>query len=244
MRWGPKLASIGAVIAAASAHTPPGEACVEIVPTLVKPDGVAAPNTHVWIFGPAGALLAGGSFALVPTADPARPVPVTARSWESSMVVELTPRAPLATGARYEVWGYPRRRDGKPQAPLLLQTFRVDGPADTTAPAAPSLTLAEQHHPIGSCRDWVAIHGTPAPDPEGELLYAVWLAVDGRVSYEAPPTAIVRWPAPSSIEPRPVLGVAPAFLGPPTSAWRAGVRSIDAAGNLSIPVEISVAVAR
>lgn len=243
MRWGARLGVLGALTCAATALAPRGEACVEIVPTLVLPEGVAPPDAHVWIVGPSGPLLAGGSFALVPTAEPSRPLPVVARSWESSMVVELVPRGPLSPGARYEVWGFPRPRDGKAQPPLLLQTFRVEGGDDTTPPPAPKLSFAEQYHPLDSCRDWVAIHGTPASDPSGELLYAVWLAEDGRIAYDAAPTAIVRWRAPSTVEPHPPLAISPALRGAP-GAWRAGVRTIDVAGNLGAPVEIPVSRAR
>lgn len=220
-----------------------GEACVEIVPSVVLPADGAPLDTHVWVVGLQLPLYAGGTFAVVPSDDASHPVPLSLRAWESSAVFELVPREPLRPTTQYEVWAFPAARAGKQAPPLLLSAFRTGDGAGREPPPAPKLLDAEEHVPIGSCPPWIGARGAAVPGAT-ELLYGAWLSDEtGRIRYDAPPAQIVRWPRPSDLDRAPPLAIShrlPRLKG----SWRVGVRAIDAAGRLSAPVELTVARGR
>jgi len=216
-----------------------GEACVEIVPATVLPADGAPLDAHVWVVGMQLPLYGGATFAVVPSDDAAHPVPISLRTWESSQIFELVPREPLRAKARYEVWAFPKPRDGKAAAPLLLSVFRSGEAATREPPSAPKLTEAGEHVPLGSCPVWIGARGEPAVGAT-ELLYGVWLSDEaGRIRYEDPPAHLVRWARPSENDPRPALAVSHR-LPHRRGTWRLGVRAVDAAGRLSAPTELPI----
>jgi hypothetical protein len=220
-----------AMAAATIAMTDDASACSEVVPAIVLPRSTPAPaNAHVWVQGLELSLFDGASFVVVPSDDASSPVDLDMRTWTTSMVWELVPRARLREGARYEVWGVPRGK--KPKPPILLGTFRTNMDDDKTPPSAPKLTRSEERTPLGSCSTWIAIEGTPGSDSSGETMHAVWMSdPEGRLAYHEPPAQVLMWTDREAA----------------LHAWfkhkgkrRIGVRAVDVAGNVSDAAEIDV----
>jgi hypothetical protein len=221
---------------------PEADACIVLPSAGVLPGaGAPAPrNTRVWAVGLSQALPAGATLTLVASRDRARPVPLSARLWETSGLHELWPASRLEADERYELWATPRGAPlprQRPRPPVLVGTFRTGSTDDVTPPSPPRLTRAERVVPLVDCAPFIAVEGVAGADASGEVLHAVWFAEAGaELRYGQPPARLERWSGATPLERAPRLEL----HGLPASTGRLGVRAVDVAGNLSDPVEIEV----
>ena len=244
MRGATILVTMGLGVGLASlTATHAARACFRLAPELALPNSAAAPrNAHVWVRGAMPELNAGATFALVAPGSAEPPPLLDMRQWVYGELFELVPRAPLAAGARYDLWARPHKAPWAPNgaaapSPVLLGTFRTGTGTDTTPPAAPAVRNAILRPQAASCRAALLLQVAPDVTPGGGVLYAVWIGDrTGHIAYETPPTELASIEQVSFDRSESTLEL----LAAPKTGSRVGVRALDEAGNLSDPVERTV----
>lgn len=243
------LVAVAAVVVSAPRRA---DTCIITYPRLVVPGAApAAIDSRIWLFNHFYRLAGNPSFErsgadfdadFVLREVGGGEIAVGVREWCPGVVVEITPRAKLAPGKRFEVWLAPKA--SKP-TPVRLTTFITGTEEDHGAPGKPRVVGARYDKATGVCGSFDAIQliGAGATDPQGgEVLYAMWQAgPDGTIRYDREPIAILP-PWPTSSGP---LRIERETCRPDFGTWAAshpklGVRAMDASGNLGEPVELKV----
>jgi hypothetical protein len=230
------LLPIAALLPLTLAAASDAPACSIVLPTVVIPGSATAPlNTHVWVLDVEWVTRdALQTFALrsAPGGDGGAGASVAVETfvyagWASS--IEMVPRAPLAPSSRYEVWAVGSH-------PHLVGSFMTGDAPARVAPAPPQFR-SPQFGLTWSPECGVAeleVPVVPPDDAPGSALYALYYAdATGAVRYDRPPDGL----APAATRGRPLLAYAAGHEL--TKVSRIGVRAVDAAGNVSTPVEIT-----
>ncbi|HEV8323487.1 MAG TPA: hypothetical protein VG389_17860 [Myxococcota bacterium] len=162
----------------------------------------------------------------------------------ATLIVELTPRRPLAKAARYEVVL------ALPGSPAQSVGFVSTSALTDRAPPLPPRTLDGKVYALpyvpGRCwppaRPFAVLHVDESIDdvtPPGALLYAVWTSAGGApIDYRTEPLSYVRAEAGSLVLGADNLCTPSRLELPAVDTLRVGLRVVDLAGNMAAPREV------